>query len=143
MVAGRLWGAMMVSTTEPDPLPADTAPRLASFTELLATAIANAESREALGRLADEQSALRRVATLVAQGAGPAEVFATVADELARYLDTTNAGLIRYEADGTAYVVSAQYEPGITPSARSSPRSSDHARPWLPDWPPWRAACSR
>jgi PAS domain S-box-containing protein len=114
MVAGRLWGAMMVSTTEPDPLPADTAPRLASFTELLATAIANAESRQALGRLADEQSALRRVATLVAQGAGPAEVFATVADELARYLDTTNAGLIRYEADGTAYVVSAQYEPGIT-----------------------------
>jgi signal transduction histidine kinase len=114
MVAGRLWGAMMVSTREPDPLPTATAARLASFTELLATAIANAESREALGRLADEQTALRRVATQVAQGVGPAEVFGTVADELAHYLDTRNAGLIRYEVDGTAYVVAAQYEPGIT-----------------------------
>src|SRR6266568_195381 len=37
-----------------------------------------------LRQLADEQAALRRVATLVAGGARPAEVFAAVADELAR-----------------------------------------------------------
>jgi hypothetical protein len=42
--------------------------RIAAFTELIATAIANAESREALAELAQEQAALRRVATLVAQG---------------------------------------------------------------------------
>src|ERR1700694_5347419 len=59
VVAGRLWGAMMVSTREPDPLPVGTAARLASFTELLATAIANAESREAVGRLAEVQAGLR------------------------------------------------------------------------------------
>jgi hypothetical protein len=48
-----------------------TEARLASFTELLATAIANAESRAGLARLAEEQAALRRVATLVARGAPP------------------------------------------------------------------------
>jgi PAS domain S-box-containing protein len=113
IVAGRMWGTAVVSTTEPDPLPGDTAARLANFTGLLATAIGNAESREALGRVADEQAALRRVATLVARGASPAEVFGAVADELARYLHVVNAGLLRFEADGTGYVVAVGYEPGI------------------------------
>jgi PAS domain S-box-containing protein len=114
VVAGRLWGAMMVSTTKPAPLPDDTAARLASFTELLATAIGNAESREALGRLADEQAALRRVATLVARGASPAKVFDAVCDELAHYLKVVNAGLLRFESDTTGYVVAVRYEPGIS-----------------------------
>jgi GAF domain-containing protein len=56
-------------------LPPDTDERLESFTELVATAIANAESREALARLAEEQAALRRVATLVARDAPSTEVF--------------------------------------------------------------------
>ena len=37
-------------------------------------------------QLADEQAALRRVATLVAAGAGPAEVFSAVADELGQLI---------------------------------------------------------
>ncbi|MCW2649724.1 MAG: domain S-box [Mycobacterium sp.] len=114
VVAGRQWGAISGWTRASEPLPDDAAARLARFTELLATAIANAESREVLGRLADEQAALRRVATLVARGAEPAEVFAAVADELARVLDVLNAGLLRYEGDGTGYVVAVRYEPGIT-----------------------------
>jgi PAS domain S-box-containing protein len=114
VVAGRLWGAMMVSTRKSEPLPEDTAARLASFTELLATAIANAESRGALGRLADLQAGLRRVATLVARGASPAEVFGAVSDELARCLDVVNAGLLRFEADGTGFVVAVHHEPGVT-----------------------------
>src|SRR5580700_10823516 len=39
-----------------------------------------------LRQLADEQAALRRVATLVAGGARPAEVFTAVADELGRLI---------------------------------------------------------
>jgi signal transduction histidine kinase len=105
VVAGRLWGAMIASTMDPDPLPDDTAERLASFTELLATAIANAESREALGRLADEQAGLRRVAELVAREVSPAEVFSAVAEEMARCLDVDNASVCRYEAD--AVVIAA------------------------------------
>jgi signal transduction histidine kinase len=41
-VEGRLWGAMAVAFTRPEHLPDDTETRLAGFTELLATAIANA-----------------------------------------------------------------------------------------------------
>ena len=44
-------------------LPADTEARLASFAELVATAIANTESRASLARLAEEQAALRRAAS--------------------------------------------------------------------------------
>ena len=53
--------------------------RLAEFTELVATTISNSASRQELARLADEQAALRRVATLVARGVPPPEVFAAVA----------------------------------------------------------------
>jgi signal transduction histidine kinase len=62
----RLWGCIVVafSGQELRLLPADTEARLASFTELVATAIANADSRAELARLAEEQAALRRVATL-------------------------------------------------------------------------------
>ena len=71
-------------------------------------------SRDELSALAGRQAALRRVATLVARGASPEEVFAAVSDELARFLDVVNAGLLRYEADGSGYVVAVRYEPGIT-----------------------------
>ena len=58
IVQGRLWGVIFAGSTLEQPLPADTEARLASFTELVATAIANAESRVALARLAEEQAAL-------------------------------------------------------------------------------------
>jgi PAS domain S-box-containing protein len=48
IVEGRLWGMMSAGSRLEQPLPADTEARLAGFTELLATAIANAESRAAL-----------------------------------------------------------------------------------------------
>jgi signal transduction histidine kinase len=47
VVEGRLWGAMVVSTKRV-PLPGDTEERLSNFTELIATAVANAESRAEL-----------------------------------------------------------------------------------------------
>ena len=65
-VEGRLWGALAVASKSEQPLPRDTEQRLAEFAELFATAIANSEAREQLERLAEEQAALRRVATLVA-----------------------------------------------------------------------------
>jgi PAS domain S-box-containing protein len=107
VVAGRLWGTMVGSTTDSDPLPADTAARLADFTELLATAIGNAESREALERLADEQAALRRVATLVARGAPPAELFAAVTEEAGQLLPVDSAAMGRYDPDGMFTTVAA------------------------------------
>jgi len=106
-VEGRPWGLILVAYTRDQQLPADTEARLASFTELVATAVANAESRAALARLAEEQAALRRVATLVAHGAAPEQVFAAVTEEYARLVPVDVAGMARLEPDGTvSYVAS-------------------------------------
>jgi hypothetical protein len=86
---------MGVGTSGEEPLPADTETSLGSFTELVATAIANTESRARLGRLAEEQAALRGVATLVARGAPPDELFAAVADEVGRVLPVDLASVCR------------------------------------------------
>ena len=101
----QLWGCIVVafSGPEPRPLPADTESRLASFTELVATAIANTESRASLALLAQEQAALRRVATLVARGVPPVEIFSAVSDEVTG-LFGAQAGVVRFEREGPAVV---------------------------------------
>jgi hypothetical protein len=71
-------------------------------------------SRESLGILAEQQAALRRVATLVARGVPASEVFPAVTQELARSLGVANASLWRYEPDGTATLVAACDDPGPT-----------------------------
>jgi signal transduction histidine kinase len=106
-VAGRLWGAMIVSSAEPDVLPPDTEARLVEFTELVATAIANGQAREEVERLADEQAALRRVATLVARGATQAEVFTAIAQGIVLLLGPDEIRMVRYEDDHTAVVVAS------------------------------------
>jgi PAS domain S-box-containing protein len=97
IVSNRTWGAMMALSTVPQP--AGTEARLASFTELVATAIANAEARQELQRLADEQAALRQVATLVAQGAEPATVFDAVCEVTGRLIGATSVNLAQFTPD--------------------------------------------
>src|ERR1700746_1481474 len=110
-VNGRLWGATAGGSTEA-PLPPDTEHRMTEFTDLIGTAVANAQnraaleaSRDELGRLLAEQAALRRVATLVARGIDPAEVFSAVAEEIRRLLDADRAAIARFEHDGKSVVV--------------------------------------
>ncbi|MDQ1484943.1 MAG: hypothetical protein QOJ62_636 [Actinomycetota bacterium] len=106
VVEGRLWGALFLHALQTQqPFPGDTESRLTGFTELVATAIANAEGRAGLARLAEEQAALRRVATLVAHGTPPEELFAAVTEEVARLLPVEFASLGRFEADGTGTVI--------------------------------------
>jgi signal transduction histidine kinase len=64
-------------------------------------------AEQARDRLAEEQAALRRVATLVARGVLAAETFAAVAEEAGRLLGADLAHLLRYEPDGTGTVVAA------------------------------------
>src|SRR4051794_1917448 len=104
-VEGRLWGGLVVATHKSVPLPGHIEARMIGFTELAATAISNAEAREEVRRLADEQAALRRVATQVARGAAPPDVFSKVAEEVAALLSADITALLRYEGDGTAAVV--------------------------------------
>ena len=105
-VEGRLWGAMTAGTTQSEPLPPDTESRLGQFTELMATAIANTESHARAERLAEQQAALRRVATLVAEGASPAAVFDAVAAEMKGLLGADHVVVCRYEP-GTELTVLA------------------------------------
>ena len=58
-------------------------------------------------RVADEQAALRRVATLVAGGARPSEVFAAVTDEVGRVLGTDVTWLRHYVPGPAAATIAA------------------------------------
>jgi signal transduction histidine kinase len=67
---------------------------------------------DALSVLAEQQASLRRVATLVTRGVDPSDVFAVVADELARCLNVAHATLVRRGSDGMAVVVAGHHESG-------------------------------
>jgi signal transduction histidine kinase len=113
---GRVWGGVIVGLGKGRaPLPENTFERLAALTELVATAIANAEARTEIGRLAEEQAALRRVATLVARGVQPVKVFAAVAEEIGRFLDADTTSVFRYEADATATIVAIWRDDSLSP----------------------------
>jgi signal transduction histidine kinase len=110
IVSGRVWGAVVVAAgSQRPPLPADTLDRLAAFTELMATAIANSDARTEIERLAQEQAALRRVATLVAQGAETGEIFAAVAREVSEVMHLPVAAVQRYEDDRETTTVIAAW----------------------------------
>jgi signal transduction histidine kinase len=71
-------------------------------------------NRDELSRLVAEQSALRRVATLVAHGASPPRVFTAVTEEAGLVLGADGTRLVRFEADGTATVVAGWGRTGPT-----------------------------
>jgi signal transduction histidine kinase len=105
-VEGGLWGLMVVDSRA-GPLPADTEARLARFTELAATAIANAQTRVELRGFADEQAALRRVAMLVAHAAPTEQVFAAITEEAGRLLGADYTMMGRYDPDVARTIVAA------------------------------------
>jgi signal transduction histidine kinase len=104
VVGGRQWGVTVAATSRDD-FPAGTESRMADFMELAATAIANARAEQELRELADTQAALRRLATLVAQGEPPEVVFAAATSEALRHFGGDTARMIRYELDGRATLV--------------------------------------
>jgi len=106
-VQGRLWGVITASWKGERPPPPDTEERMAKFAGLLDTAIANIEARTEVERLADEQAALRRVATLVAHESPAPHVFAAVAEELLALFDARAATIARADVDDSMTVVAA------------------------------------
>jgi PAS domain S-box-containing protein len=83
-------------------------------------------------RAADEQAALRRVATLVAKGVAPAVIFAAVAQEVRALLDAASASVVRCESDGSTVVLGSApdssettLEPVATAVAESGAIRSD------------------
>jgi sugar diacid utilization regulator len=67
-------------------------------------------------RLVAEQAALRRVATLVARGVEPSEVFDAVTNEMCRCVPAECAGLWRYETSGEITLVAAAYLAASAPA---------------------------
>ncbi len=63
------------------------------------------EAREKLGRLVEEQAALRRVATLVAHGEPPATIFSAVSKEVGQVLGADITRMLRYEPDNATTVI--------------------------------------
>jgi signal transduction histidine kinase/limonene-1,2-epoxide hydrolase len=125
VVDGRTWGAMAVASQRI--LPAGSEDRVAQFAELISTAISNVESRAKVERLAAEQSALRRVATLVAGEHSPDDLFAALAEEVGVLLEVDAAAILRYEADGSTTAVAGWGEgPTSIPLGKQLPLDGEN-----------------
>jgi signal transduction histidine kinase len=96
VVDGRVWGSLAVHS-RPARLPPDTKTRLSDLGQLLAAALSNSRVRAEVQRLAEEQAALRRIATLVAAGSSPPVVFDAVTAEVAELLRADQIALVRFE----------------------------------------------
>jgi hypothetical protein len=100
------------STPDPDVNRPSTAEELpAEFDEDLDDDTLYAEYR----RLAAEQDALRRLATLVAGGVEPCEVFNAVADEMRQSAGGECAGLYRYEITGEITLMAVAHHAAAAP----------------------------
>ena len=107
----------------------------AAVTSLLLAAVTAERTRDARAlaateaaqrALADEQAALRRVATLVAGDAPPSRVFEQVTEEVGRLLGMPGANVMQYDGVRTATVVGAWSETDRRAS-RSARRSTSTA----------------
>ncbi|WP_051325123.1 PAS domain S-box protein [Candidatus Solirubrobacter pratensis] len=67
----------------------------------------------ALRRLADEQAALRRVATAVAAETEPRTLFGLVIEEVGRLMEAQSANMIRYDGEALATVIGAWNAEGV------------------------------
>ncbi|MET7397149.1 AAA family ATPase [Dactylosporangium sp. NPDC005572] len=71
----------------------------------LAVSLDNAHLYAEFHRIADEQAALRCVATLIARGVRPDLVFAAVAEKVGTLFNADAAAIVRFESDGDATVM--------------------------------------
>ena len=95
---GRTWGVIMASRrTLDDPFAPGAEHRLGDFAALVAQAISNSDARLEVAALAEEQTSLRRVATLVAGGRPRAEVLAATTREVGRIFAARAVYFVRWE----------------------------------------------
>ncbi len=87
----------------------------------LAVSLDNAQLYAEFRRIADEQAALRGVATLVARGVGPDLVFAAVAQEVGALFGADAAAIMRFEPDGEATVMGGFGFEHSQPGSRGKP----------------------
>lgn len=116
VVGGELWGVVTASRTSPDnPFHPGAEHRLADFAALVAQAIANAEARRDVAALAEEQAALRRVATLVAAGRPQPEVLEAVTREAGHLFTAEAVYLVQWQGVQDEVVVVGGWSDGTEP----------------------------
>ena len=133
-VEGNVWGIVTASRTQPgDTFPPGAEQQLADFAALVAQSIVNAEARRETAALVAEQSALRRIATLVAGGKPQAEVVDEVTSDVGKLFGATSVMLVRWEGIQDEVVVvgswTARDAPPIEPGTRASPRPRERDDP--------------
>jgi signal transduction histidine kinase len=130
VVDGQLWGIVAAGADRRELLPPDAERRLGRFTALVAAAISNSQAREDLRRLAGEQAALRRLATLVARAAEPQAVLDAVCEETGRVLGACSVTVARCASDGVDRAMASWSErDGHAPPGDGAPRApADVAR---------------
>jgi signal transduction histidine kinase len=99
----------------------------AALTSLVLAAVTAERIRaaHALGNLADEHAALRRVATLVAAESPPGRVFQQVTQEVGRLLGLPGAAIVQYDGAQRAAVAGAWSEHGALPVPVGAPLDLD------------------
>ncbi|HZT14558.1 MAG TPA: GAF domain-containing protein [Gaiellaceae bacterium] len=117
LVDGKVWGVVIASRTRKgDVFPAGVQHHLRDFAALVAQAIVNTEVRRETAALIAEQSALRRVATLVAAGRPKSEVLGAAMAEIESLFGTTSVMFVRWEGvPDEVVVVAASTAPGCEP----------------------------
>jgi len=128
IVDGSVWGVITTSRTSPDdPFPLGAEHRLGDFAALVAQAIANADAHRQLAALAEEQAALRRIATLVAAGRPQPEVLEAVTREAGQLFGAQAVNLVKWEGVPDEVVVVAGWSDGTEPVV--PPGASYHPDP--------------
>jgi signal transduction histidine kinase len=122
LIQGRLWGTLVV-VGRGEPLTEAIEDSLTNFADLTGTAISNAQARQDLRALADEQAAFRRVAELVAHGTALDRVFQAVTREASKLLGGLATTLQRADPDGSVTTVAAHPPHDSTPEATTTEQS--------------------
>jgi GAF domain-containing protein len=112
VVDERIWGVLSVRAARDSALPDTTKTRLAKLAELIASGVSDAQALDDLRRFEDEQTVLRHVGRLVAQGASTEQVFGVVCAEAGRLLSVPATAMERYDPDGYTTVLARWGEIG-------------------------------
>jgi GAF domain-containing protein len=105
MLHGSVWGVSLLGSTRDEPFADDIEDGIAAFTQLVSTALSNAQANDELRERAREKSELLRVAEIAAAGADPVEVFAAVVRSASAVLNGQPTTLIRFVDDDVADVL--------------------------------------
>ncbi len=101
---GTVWGVSLLASTQDEPF-ADDIEGISAFTQLVSTAMSNAQANDALRERAREQAELLKVAEIAAGGADPTEVFAAVVRSASSVMNDLPITLMRFVDDKVADVL--------------------------------------